>query len=75
MKIGASISVLGTVGFTVDGELFVETHEIFKDRLSEITKLKDEINTLISKRNIWLGGSVLGTIYLARRAYEYIKKN
>ena len=75
LKVGASISILGKIGFTVDGEMILEVNTILKDRLSEIEGLKDQIDVLISKRNIWLLGSVLGCIYLGRRAFKYVKKN
>ena len=55
--------------------MILEVHKIFKDRLSEIEGLKDQVDNLIAKRNLWLLGSVLGGIYLGRRAYKYIKKN
>lgn len=75
IKVGASISVLGTIGFTVDGEMLVEVQQIFKDRLSEVESIREQIEGLTTKRNAWLLGSVLGCIYLGRRAYKYIKKN
>jgi hypothetical protein len=34
IKVGASISVLGSIGFTVDGDMILEVQKIFKDRLS-----------------------------------------
>lgn len=34
IKIGASISILGTIGVTTDGELFIEASNIFRDRLT-----------------------------------------
>lgn len=34
VKIGATVSILGTIGITTDGEFFIEANEIFKDRLS-----------------------------------------
>ena len=36
IRLGASMSVLGSIGFTVDGEMVLEVHKILKDRLSEI---------------------------------------
>lgn len=74
LKIGASISVLGGIGFTIDGDMILEVHQIFKDRLSEIEGIKEQVESLVKKRNIWLLGSVLGSIYLGRRAYKYIKE-
>lgn len=74
MKVGASISILGGIGFTVDGEMILEVHQIFKDRLSEIQGLNEQIESLMKKRNFWLLGSVLGCIYLGRRVYKYIKE-
>jgi hypothetical protein len=34
VKIGATVSVLGTIGFTTDGQIFIKASQIFKDRLS-----------------------------------------
>ena len=47
LRVGASVSVLGTLTFTIDGESLVEVQEIFKDRLSRISELKGDIKTLI----------------------------
>lgn len=75
LKVGASISVLGSIGFTVDGEMMVEVQQIFKDRLSEMSDIREQVDSLISSRNMWLLGSVLGSIYLGRRVFKYIKKH
>ena len=75
IKIGATVTILGTLSVSLDGDNLIEVQSIFKDRLSEINNLKEELEGLIKQRNIWLLGSVGGAIYLGRRAYKYIKKH
>lgn len=74
LKVGASISVLGTISLTLDGQFTIDAERIFKDRLTELTILRDQIDSLIQKRNLWFLGSVVGTIYLGRRAFKYCKQ-
>jgi len=71
--VGASISVLGTIGLTLDGEFAIDPERIFKDRLTELTILREQIDALIDKHNLWFLGSVVGIIYLGRRVYKYCK--
>jgi len=44
IKVGASISILGSIGFTIDGQMFVEAMSIFKDKLPELNDLRDQID-------------------------------
>lgn len=75
IKIGATISILGTVGITTDGQVFIEPLAIFNDRLTHITGLQADVDELVNKRNVWLVGALLGGLYLGRRAYKYVKKH
>lgn len=75
IKIGATISVLGTVGITLDGMIFIEPMWIFKDRLSFLKEIESEVQSYVEKRNWWLVGFLIGGVYLARRLYHYCQKN
>jgi len=68
------VSVLGTVGFTTEGEIFLDAETIFKDRLSELSMIREKVDGMIWSRNVWLALSTLGSIYVGRRAYLYLKK-
>ena len=48
---------------------------MIKDRLSYLLELKDDLNGLINKRNIYVLATVVGGIYLGRRAYKYWRKH
>ncbi len=71
IKIGASLTVLGTLGVTTDGVLFIEPSAIFKERFTFLHELTEKLEELTSKRNFWLGVFAVGAIYLGRRAYKY----
>lgn len=75
IRIGGSLTVLGTLGVTMDGVLFVEASAIFKERFTFLHELREKLDELTSKRNLWFGAFVVGGIYLGRKAYKYFNKN
>ena len=54
--------------------MFIDANEIFKDRLSELASLREKLEDLFKKRNLWLAFTALGSIYLGRRAFKYCKE-
>jgi len=73
IKIGASLTVLGTLGVTTEGSLFIEPSALFKERFTFLHEINEKLEDLTSKRNLWLGAFVIGAIYVGRRAYKYFK--
>lgn len=75
IKIGAALTVLGTLGVTTDGVIFIEPSSIFKERLTFLNDLNERLEELASKRNFWLAAFVVSAVYVGRRTYKYIKTN
>lgn len=74
IKVGSSLMTLGTITASTDGNLILEPIIFFKDRLTFAVTLKEVINGLEEKRNLWAVLSLIGVVYMGRRIYKYHKK-
>jgi len=75
IQIGASLTVLGNVGLTIDGKIFVQPTFVFKDCFSFLVDLSENVDELYFKRKIWIGVMIGSMGYLGWKFYKYGKKN